>query len=76
MRKPNIYIIPLVSVLLVMIFHELGHFIAGTSMGYDMKMSLNMVRFPDGATIDDQQQVIFYLAGPLFTLVLVFFAIL
>jgi hypothetical protein len=35
-----------------------------------------MVRFPDGATIDDQQQVIFYLAGPLFTLVLVFFAIL
>ncbi len=66
-EKKQMFIIA-VAVLFTMIFHELGHFLTGKMLGYNLKISLNMVKPQEGETISEIHRLYITAGGTLFTI--------
>ena len=72
-EKKQILIIA-IAVLFTMIFHELGHFLTGKMLGYNLKITLNMVKPQEGETIAENHRVYITAGGTLFTILQAFAA--
>jgi hypothetical protein len=50
------------------IFHEFGHWLFGTLMGYEMVMSLNNTWLRSGSFLKESHSLYFVIGGPAFTI--------
>jgi len=74
--KINILLILIIGLIVFVsfFFHELAHYLMGTSLGYDMKMSLNSVRIDNQTYSEDYHKLLVTAAGPIFTIITAFIA--
>jgi len=50
------------------VFHECGHWLAGTLLGYEMAMDLNGTWVKNGHFINESNALLFCMGGPAFTI--------
>jgi len=66
----------LVAAYVSFLFHEFGHWLIGTLLGYEMAMSLNATWLKSGSFLKESHSLYFVMGGPAFTILQVMIALL